>query len=200
MGNGPHARDVFCVGEGVVFLYDGSLIGGEVDRLYVGAVFFQGGVHPKLHGGVLSEDQAFGGDRVLFEEGEEVRDVVAAVGGGGLQVVGGEGVFFFQVGLEDLGFGEGGGVEAGQGGFGGFPQGGGGVAYAAYDQVGFGDVVFHGVGEDVPAFQDGAAEKDHGVGLAEAETVLQRALGKLRYVAPAEEAAEDVYAIREHGG
>ena len=52
-------------------------------------------MHPKLHGGVLSEDQAFGGDRVLFEEDEEVRDVVAAVGGVGLQVVGGEGVFFF---------------------------------------------------------------------------------------------------------
>ena len=63
--------------------------------MYVRAVFYLGGVHPKLHGGVLSEDQAFGGEAVLFEEGEEVRDVVAAVGGGGLQVVGGEGVFFF---------------------------------------------------------------------------------------------------------
>ena len=36
----PHAWDVFGVGEGVVFFYDGSLIGGEVDCLYVGAVFF----------------------------------------------------------------------------------------------------------------------------------------------------------------
>ena len=40
VGYGPHARDVFGVGESVVFFYDGSLIGGEVDRLYVGAVFF----------------------------------------------------------------------------------------------------------------------------------------------------------------
>ena len=107
---------------------------------------------------------------------QQITDVVAAVGGGGLQIIGLAAMNSTQIALEDFSLGQVGSLDGRVFGMDALAQGLGSMARAAHDDVGMGDFVFDSFCQHIPARQDTAAEEDHNIHLRGSNSVLHRSL------------------------